>query len=100
MHACSICFFSFWIVSCELRQRYLPTSVISLGDGKPERNALWNLPGDGVLRKSAAGRLWSASCAAGCAASCLLHKSAGSAEETGGLAGARAFEGASRRYEP
>ena len=36
-----------------LVQTYHPTSIISLGDGLYERNALWNLLGEGVLRKSA-----------------------------------------------
>ena len=36
-----------------LVQIYNPTSIISIGDGLYERNALWNLRGDGMLRKSA-----------------------------------------------
>ena len=33
------------------QRRYRPTNIISLGDGLYERNALWNLLGEGVLRK-------------------------------------------------
>jgi hypothetical protein len=34
-----------------LVQTYHPRAIVSLGDGLYERNALWNLLGDGVLRK-------------------------------------------------
>ena len=34
-----------------LVQTYHPTNIFSVGDGLYERNALWNLLGEGVLRK-------------------------------------------------
>jgi hypothetical protein len=40
-----------FVVFKDLVQKYHPTNIFSLGDGLYERNALWNLPGEGVLRK-------------------------------------------------